>query len=86
MVAGVAVYFLSPLWPYHVTTQVQLDSQAPVLINLVDTSLPDQGGGPETVQSGVLWSATGLNNSIHQLVISIGNGEPFAIVDGFMYV
>lgn len=77
---------MSPLWPYHVTTQVQLDAATPVLLNLADPSMPGQGGGEETVQSAVVWSATGLANARHKLLISVGPGEPFAIVDTIMCV
>lgn len=77
---------MSPLWPYLVNTAVSLDSGPPVLVDLVDHSRPDVGAaeGPETVQSTVVWSATGLTNSQHTLVMSVGAGQPFAIVDGLM--
>ncbi|KIM38675.1 hypothetical protein M413DRAFT_447636 [Hebeloma cylindrosporum] len=82
---GVAIYFLSPKWPYAVTTAVSLDSGPITLIDLVDHSRPNAGQGPETVQSQVVWSATGLTNTRHTLVISVGQGQPFGIVDGLIY-
>jgi hypothetical protein len=69
-----------------VTTAVSLDSGPSTLIDLVDHSRPNAGQGPETVQSQVVWSATGLTNTRHTLVISVGQGQPFGIVDGLMFV
>ena len=83
---GIAIYFLSPRWPYTVNTAISLDSGPSTLVNLVDTSRPSTDGGPETVQSHVVWNVTGLANTQHNLLISVGAGQPFAIVDGLMYV
>ena len=83
---GVAIYFLSPRWPYAVTTAVSLDSGPVTLIDLVDHGRPNAGQGPETVQSQVVWSTTGLANTRHTLVISVGQGQQFGIVDGLMFV
>ncbi|KAF8165989.1 hypothetical protein B0H34DRAFT_743864 [Crassisporium funariophilum] len=82
---GIAIYFLSPLWPYRVNTAVSLDSGPIALIDLVDHSRPDAGQGPETVQSHVMWSATGLSNAQHNLRISVGAGQPFGIVDALIF-
>ncbi|KAG6868231.1 hypothetical protein C0993_005931 [Termitomyces sp. T159_Od127] len=82
---GVAVYFVSPLWPYHVTTAVSLDSGPVSLLDLVDQSRRETDGGPETVQSRVVWSSGELANTQHTLVISVGKGEPYAIVDAIVY-
>ncbi|KAF8646481.1 hypothetical protein AX16_007193 [Volvariella volvacea WC 439] len=82
---GTAIYFMSPLWPYHVTTALQLDNRDPDLLVLVDRSRPDTGGGPETVQSSIVWSATGLDDTEHRLLIYVGDSEPFAIVDTLIY-
>jgi hypothetical protein len=83
---GVAVYFMSPLWPYVVNTALSLDSAPPVLIDLTDHSKPNAsvGLGPETVQSKVVWGETGLAVKQHTLVISVGAGQPYAIVDALM--
>lgn len=83
---GIAVYYLSPLWPYTVNTAVSLDSGNVTLIDLVDHSRPNSGQGPETVQSSVVWSATGLADQPHVLTISVGSGQPFGVVDALMYV
>ncbi|KAF8660456.1 hypothetical protein AX16_001636 [Volvariella volvacea WC 439] len=83
---GVAIYFMSPLWPYRVTTGLQLDAEPPELIELIDRSRPtSEDGGPETVESQVVWSRTGLENGTHTLTIFIAVDEPFAIVDALIY-
>ncbi|KAF9445837.1 hypothetical protein P691DRAFT_674845 [Macrolepiota fuliginosa MF-IS2] len=81
---GVTVYFMSPLWPYVVSTALTLDSRPTVVVDLTDHNSPDAGGGLETVQSSVVWSAENLENTTHTLRISVGRGELFAIVDGIM--
>ena len=83
---GIAIYFVAPLWPYLVNTAVSLDSGPITLIDLVDRSSPNTGQGPETVQYQVVWHATGLANTQHNLLISVGAGQPYAVVDGLMYV
>lgn len=84
---GVAVYFMSPLWPYGVFTQLQLDSQPPVELNLSDPNVrtPD-ATGPETVESAVVWGSGPLSNTTHTLLISKIRrpDRPYAIVDGLM--
>lgn len=86
-IPGIAVYYLSPLWPYAVNTAVSLDSGNATLVDLVDhtrPTSPDQG--PETVQSQVVWSATGLKNEPHVLTMFVGAGQPFGVVDAIVYV
>ena len=83
---GVAIYFLSPLWPYTVNTAISLDFGPSTLVDLVDHSRPSTKGGPETVRSQIVWSATGLVKTQHNLMISVGTGQPYAIVDGLMCV
>ena len=39
--------------------------------------------GGQTVDSNVVWSATGLNNGNHVLVVTRGTTN-YAVVDGFM--
>ncbi|KAJ7915073.1 hypothetical protein B0H13DRAFT_416112 [Mycena leptocephala] len=81
---GVAVYYLSPRWPYAVSTRLSLDGAPSVLVNLTDSySSPSPAGGSESSLSSVAWSATGLANKSHTLVATYGN---FIIVDGFMCV
>jgi len=81
---GVAVHFMSPLWPYRVSTAVSVDGGPAIVVSLVDSSRPDARTGPETVNSSIVWSAVGLENREHTLVVSVAVGEPFAIVDAFL--
>jgi len=75
---------MSPLWPYLVNTAVSLDSSTPVLLDLTDhTRQADQG--PETVPSQIIWGVSGLSNAQHSLVMSVGSGQPYGIVDALMY-
>lgn len=83
---GIAIYFFAPLWPYAVGVDITLDSEPSVLVPLIDTSRPTSDGGSETVPSQVVWSATGLANTTHNLLVSFAAGYQFAIVDGLMYV
>lgn len=80
------MYYLSPLWPYTVNTAVALDSGNVTLVDLVDHTRTSADQGPETVQSHVVWSATGLENVPHVLTMSVGTGQPFGVVDAIMYV
>lgn len=82
---GIAIYFYSPLWPFHVTTALSLDGESPQTIDLRDHSVPPVDDGLETVASQVVWSLVGLENTEHTLVISVGTGEDIAIVDALMY-
>lgn len=81
---GVAVDYLAPKWPYTVDSYVSLDGGAPVLVDMTALGTPNIDGH-ETVQSAALWSATGLQNTIHHLVVTIGTSG-YAVVDGFRYV
>lgn len=88
---GVAVYFMSPMWPYPVASSVSLDGGPRITIDLMDLSRERTSGGPETIRSVVVWAATGLANIQHTLVVSVGRSphagplDPqYAIVDGFM--
>ncbi|KXN84948.1 hypothetical protein AN958_11890 [Leucoagaricus sp. SymC.cos] len=82
---GVAVYFMSPLWPYAVSTALTLDSQPTIVVDLTDHSTPNTAGGIETVRSNVVWSAQNLQNTTHSLRISVWRGQTFAVVDGITY-
>ncbi|KAJ3570645.1 hypothetical protein NP233_g4264 [Leucocoprinus birnbaumii] len=83
---GVAIYFMSPLWPYAVSTALTIDSRPTVIVDLTDHHSPlTTGGGPESVKSAVVWSAENLSNSNHTLHISVGRDQQNAIVDGLVY-
>jgi hypothetical protein len=76
------VYYLSPKWPYTVNSYVSLDGGAAVLVDMTGPA-QNSPNGQETIQSAPLWSATGLSNGIHKVVVTIGPSG-FAVVDGFM--
>ncbi|KAJ3570642.1 hypothetical protein NP233_g4263 [Leucocoprinus birnbaumii] len=83
---GVAVYFMSPLWPYAVGTQVQLDGQTPVELNLTDPNPASPNiNGAETVQSSVVWGSGPILNGSHILTISKNPSLRFAVVDTIIY-
>ncbi|KAF9445838.1 hypothetical protein P691DRAFT_244559 [Macrolepiota fuliginosa MF-IS2] len=82
---GVAVFFLSPRWPYDVTTQVQLDSSPPEVLSLRDLDTPKSDGGGESVGSHIIWGVEDLANQSHQLRISVAAGQQWAIVDGLVF-
>ncbi|KAJ7266411.1 hypothetical protein B0H12DRAFT_1179588 [Mycena haematopus] len=80
---GIAVYYLSPRWPYYVSTRLSIDGGQAVLVNLTDTSTSSSPpGGSESAFSSVAWSATGLANTSHTVVATYGN---YIVVDGFIY-
>ena len=63
-----------------------LDGSQPTLLDLRDYTQPLEIDGPETVQSSVVWSQTGLANTQHTLLVSVGPGETLAILDTLVYV
>ncbi|KAJ7823083.1 hypothetical protein B0H14DRAFT_2160100, partial [Mycena olivaceomarginata] len=69
---GVAVYYLSPRWPYDVSTRLSLDGGQSVLVSLRDPDF-SLSGDSQTSQSSVAWSATGLTNTSHTLIATYGN-------------
>ncbi|KAJ7042250.1 hypothetical protein C8F04DRAFT_97215 [Mycena alexandri] len=80
---GVAIYYLSPRWPYAVSTRLTLDGGSSTLVNLTDPATsPSPPGGSESALTSVVWSATGLANASHTLVATIGN---YIIMDGLIY-
>jgi hypothetical protein len=83
---GVAVYLLSPLWPYSVQVQVTLDDNPPAIVDLRDYSVPfsPQEGG-ETAPFRVVWSMMGLDNTVHTMKIGLPRIDGrYAVVDGIM--
>lgn len=63
-----------------------LDGSPPDLLDLRDYTQPLDINGPETVQSSVVWSQTGLANTQHTLLVSVGTGQTLAILDTLVYV
>ncbi|RDB19846.1 hypothetical protein Hypma_013130 [Hypsizygus marmoreus] len=82
---GTHIYFKSPLWPHTVNTAISLDSGPPFLLDLVDHIRPESGTGDSTEGSSYRWTVIGLANTEHTLVISVGAGQRFAIVDVLTY-
>jgi hypothetical protein len=78
---------MSPLWPYAVFTQLQLDDQPPVILNLQDSNPNDSSvNGQETVQSAPVWGSGALQNISHTLTVSRSPNpnQQYAIVDAIM--
>jgi hypothetical protein len=84
--SGVAIYYMSPLWPYPVNSMLTLDGKAAECVNLQDLSRPETDGGPETVQSAPVWGIEGLEDVEHELVVSMCPGGQYVVVDAFMWV
>ncbi|KAJ7266410.1 hypothetical protein B0H12DRAFT_1099551 [Mycena haematopus] len=80
---GVDVYYLSPRWPYNVSSRISIDGEPSVLVNLTDpvASLTPPGGS-ESAMYSVAWSKTNLANTSHTVLVTYGN---YIIVDGFIY-
>lgn len=83
---GVAVYYVSALWPYSVNTTLKLDDQDPEQLNLTDPMASPADGGSASTSYTVHWGRTGLSNTSHELVISTTADQeyPWTVVDGFM--
>ncbi|PPR02771.1 hypothetical protein CVT24_002245 [Panaeolus cyanescens] len=82
---GNAVYFLSSLWPYHVTTQISLDNGPRIIVDLQDYNYRGPGQFMESAEWRVIYSWTGLTHGIHTLEVSVAPGEQFAVFDGIIY-
>jgi hypothetical protein len=89
LLAGVAIYLLYPLWPYPMTLVATLDSSEGVSINLTDPNAARDPASNPTALWHSVWSATGLENVQHRLVLSNGRGHDsfdWLHADGFMCV
>jgi hypothetical protein len=82
---GVAIYYMSPLWPYPVNSMVSLDGSPGECVSLQDSSTPPTDGGPETVKSAPVWGVEGLKDGEHELIVSMCPGGQFVVVDAFIY-
>lgn len=76
----------SAKWPYPVYTGLTIDGNE-CLVNLTD---PDPAPGltaglPPSQKSSIVFSATDLKDTEHEVIISVGRGPEgnFAIVDYF---
>lgn len=85
---GIALYYHAARWPYAVFTTLTIDGKDTVL-NLTDPDpAPGTPGLPPSHKSSVVFSATDLPNSEHDVTVSIGRGPEgnFAIVDFFTFI
>ena len=86
MIAGVAVYFAAPRWPYEASTRITLDPQSPdaqpLLLSLVDYSASSRG--EDFGQAMVLAAATGLEYKEHTVRVDAGPNATYSIFDAFM--
>ncbi|KAJ7113379.1 hypothetical protein C8R44DRAFT_630839 [Mycena epipterygia] len=85
--AGVAIYYLSPRWPFAINTQLTLDGGQGIIVNLTDpNATPAPESSSESSPYSVIWSATGLSNTTHSLVLTMASTGSFIVADGFMCV
>jgi len=82
---GVGIYYMSPLWPYPVSTVLTLDSDAPTLVEMTDPENSAPVGAGPTVESAVLWGQGGLENTEHTLVMSMASNGMYVVVDALIY-
>jgi hypothetical protein len=85
--AGTAFYLLSPRWPYPIGMNVSLDGGPSQYVNLTDPDAPTDFEGNMTIPSHVVFSAIGLQDVQHTLVLdnpTSKNGSFDLYVDDFM--
>ncbi|KAH7878387.1 uncharacterized protein C8R40DRAFT_759582 [Lentinula edodes] len=84
---GVAIYFLSPLWPYAVGAQLVLDNQPPAFVDLQDYSRSvSLSGGSETVSSAVVWGVENLELGNHSLRVEFAQEKSeYVVLDALIY-
>ncbi|ESK87291.1 hypothetical protein Moror_5756 [Moniliophthora roreri MCA 2997] len=85
---GVAVYIISPLWPYKVGGFVSIDATPPIGIDMRDYTRPDPGmvHGEETVNTSVIWGMTELANTAHSLRVWTDTARwDYLALDGIIY-
>ncbi|CAG7846575.1 SubName: Full=Uncharacterized protein {ECO:0000313/EMBL:CCA67792.1} [Serendipita indica DSM 11827] len=83
---GIAVYYISSLWPYLVDSYVSLDGATPVYVNLtVPPGMPYDVAeiGSEVIMWKAIWGAQNLCNTVHTLTVT--RGTTHGIVDAFRY-
>ena len=85
-IAGVAVYFAAPRWPYEASTRITLDPETPgakpLLLILEDYS--ESSKGEDFGQAMVLASATGLEYKEHTVRVDVGENATYSVFDAFM--
>ncbi|KAJ7600838.1 hypothetical protein C8J56DRAFT_19319 [Mycena floridula] len=84
---GIAIYFLSPRWPYSVGVKISVDDFPSSVVDLRDHSLPfNANGGPETVASETVWSMQGLENIQHTVIVQFATDvSDYCILDALIY-
>ncbi|KAF6757512.1 hypothetical protein DFP72DRAFT_1065807 [Ephemerocybe angulata] len=85
---GTAVYFISPRWPFPVSTRLTLDPGSPDARPLV-LSLEDyktRTVDPNFSLAMVLAGATGLENKEHTVRVDGGDNATYALFDAFMEI
>jgi len=83
--SGIAIYYMSPQWPYTVNTLLTLDSNSPVVLAMTSSNTEPIGAVGPNVITQVLWGQTGLSDTEHTLVISLAPGGRYIVVDALMY-
>jgi hypothetical protein len=83
---GVAVYYLSPKWPFPINVYISVDNGEPVQVDLTDYNKPQAPNkSAETVPCMPVWGAE-LSNDSHTVVVSMGDSvNQFVVVDAFKY-
>lgn len=82
---GVALYFHSPKWPYHVNTDVSLDGEPIRTIDLQDYTHATLEASGASLKSTIVASWVGLENTQHTLLISKTKTTPFYVLDALTY-
>ncbi|KAK6972009.1 hypothetical protein R3P38DRAFT_2669221 [Favolaschia claudopus] len=81
---GVAVYYVTPLWPYPVSTEITLDNEIRETVNLTDPNASPTSGGSESSLAAITWWKNGLDNNEHRLLLTMPVGGNSIVVDAFM--
>lgn len=84
-VVGIAIYFISPLWPYTVVANLSVDLSSGTVVSLQDTSTATTDGGLETVNLSAVWGQSGLANGQHTLTVLSAMGNKFVVLDVLMW-
>ncbi|KIY69786.1 hypothetical protein CYLTODRAFT_442426 [Cylindrobasidium torrendii FP15055 ss-10] len=81
---GTAIYYLSTLWPYDVTTVITVDGESSTM-DLRDHSVGATNGGEASVPYAVRWGRAGLADDTHTVRLSMAQDGLYLVVDGFIY-
>ncbi|KDR67337.1 hypothetical protein GALMADRAFT_147139 [Galerina marginata CBS 339.88] len=81
----VSFYYLSPRWPYPISTEISIDGEAPIVVDLQDHSLPITDSGPSTGGSIGAFSYHGTESKLHTIVVTGSAQNPYAVVDSLVF-